>query len=74
MHYSPHEIDSRLASQDICLFFRTTVSKYCAENSPPLRAEFISLIHSANSRLFFEDTSKPQISLCSEFRLLGSKF
>lgn len=38
MHYSPQEIDSRLAAQDICLFCRTTVSKYCAENSPPLRA------------------------------------
>jgi len=39
MHYSPQEIDSRLTGQYICLFFRTTVSKYCAENSPPLRAE-----------------------------------
>ena len=40
VQYSPQEIDSRLAGQDICLFFRTTMSKYCAENSPPLHAEF----------------------------------
>jgi hypothetical protein len=63
VHYGPQEIDSRLAGQDICLFFRTTKSKYSVENSPPLHAEFISLIHSATSHLFFEDTTKAEISL-----------
>jgi len=39
VQYSPQDVESRLPGQDICLFFRTTMSKYCAENSPPLHAE-----------------------------------